>query len=296
MSLKAFSDYIRLEKKYSEHTLIAYSKDIDSFYAYLNEEYGQLKDSQIAYSHIRTWIIQLVESGVSNRSINRKISSLNAYFKFLQKSKHIDKNPLRSHKALKTSKKVQVPFSIEEVEETIRLLDDDKSFNGIRNKLILELFYTTGIRRSELINIKEIDIDYSGKYIRVLGKRNKERQIPLLNSVISTIKEYVQVRSQLEIPIEQPYLLLTEKGLKLYETLVYRVINNYFRITSTKLKKSPHMLRHSFATHLLNQGANLNAVKELLGHSSLAATQLYTHSSIAELKKVHLESHPRSQK
>lgn len=296
MCLKAFSDYIRLEKKYSKHTLTAYSKDIDSFYTYLSEEYGKLKDSQIAYSHIRTWIIQLVESGVSNRSINRKISSLNAYFKFLQKSKQIDKNPLRSHKALKTSKKVQVPFSIEEVEETIRLLDDDKSFKGIRNKLILELFYTTGIRRSELINIKVTDIDYSGKYIRVLGKRNKERQIPLLNSVIATVKEYVEVRSQVETAIEQPYLLLTEKGLKLYETLVYRVINNYFRITSTKLKKSPHMLRHSFATHLLNQGANLNAVKELLGHSSLAATQVYTHSSIAELKKVHLESHPRSQK
>jgi len=236
----------------------------------------------------------LVETGISNRSINRKTSSLNSYYKFLLKIEEIKVNPLVKHKALKTPKKVQIPFSESEINMVLDQLDFDISFKGLRNKLIIELFYSTGIRRIELIDIKLKDIDLENKTLKVLGKRNKERIIPLLNSVIKTVDNYLIKREELETIQDSSYLFLTKKGVKIYETLVYRVINEYFSIASSKVKKSPHILRHTFATHLLNQGADLNAVKELLGHSSLAATQIYTHNSIAELKKVYSKSHPRN--
>ena len=291
--LNPFIDYLLLEKKYSPHTVNAYKKDIEVFQEYLNENF---KDNinEANYSQIRSWIISLVEKGISNRSVNRKVSSLNSYYKFLMKIEEIDKNPLAKHKALKVSKKVQVPFSEKEIEKVFEILNFDNSFEGLRNKLIIELFYSTGIRRIELIQIKLQDIDISQKTLKVLGKRNKERVLPLLSSIIVTLKRYIQERNVLEQISDKDYLLLTKKGVKIYETLVYRIINNYFSEASTKVKKSPHILRHSFATHLLNQGADLNAVKELLGHSSLAATQIYTHNSIAELKKVYAKSHPRN--
>jgi integrase/recombinase XerC len=212
----------------------------------------------------------------------------------LLKVQAIAQNPLSKHKALKTSKKVQVPFSEEEVQTVIDALHHEDSFEGLRNKLIIELFYTTGIRRVELITLQLTDVDLSLKTIKVLGKRNKERVIPLLETVIHTLELYLEKRNSLSAIVDAEYLFLTKKGIKIYETLVYRIINAYFSQASTKLKKSPHILRHSFATHLLNQGADLNAVKELLGHTSLAATQVYTHNSIAELKKIHLKAHPRS--
>ncbi|HIC32651.1 MAG TPA: integrase, partial [Flavobacteriaceae bacterium] len=238
----------------------------------------------------------MVNQNISNRSINRKISSLNSFFKFLIKTEYIKINPLVKHKALKTSKKVQVPFSEEEINSVLNKISHADSFEGVRNKLIIELFYATGIRRIELINIKLKDIDLESKTVKILGKRNKERVIPLLNILIDSIKKYLEKRKSLEVIEDKDYLLLTVKGVKLYETLVYRIINEYFSLASSKVKKSPHILRHSFATHLLNQGAELNAVKELLGHSSLAATQVYTHNSIAELKKVYAKAHPRSKK
>ncbi|WP_412986124.1 tyrosine-type recombinase/integrase [Pontimicrobium sp. IMCC45349] len=291
--LNPFIDYLLLEKKYSPHTVNAYKKDIEVFQEYLKENF-QDNINVANYSQIRSWIISLVEKGISNRSVNRKVSSLNSYYKFLMKIEEIDKNPLAKHKALKVSKKVQVPFSEKEIEKVFEILNFDNSFEGLRNKLIIELFYSTGIRRIELIQIKLEDIDISQKTLKVLGKRNKERVLPLLSSIIVTLKKYIQERNVLEQISDKDYLLLTKKGVKIYETLVYRIINNYFSEASTKVKKSPHILRHSFATHLLNQGADLNAVKELLGHSSLAATQIYTHNSIAELKKVYAKSHPRN--
>ncbi len=294
MSFKSFIDYLLLEKKYSPHTVIAYQKDIESFHEFNQNEFNENNIDSANYSQIRSWIIQLVDSGVSNRTINRKISSLNSYYKFLLKVEAIAVNPLTKHKALKISKKVQIPFSEKEVVAVLEDFKFDDSFTGVRDKLIIELFYSTGIRRIELVQLKLTDIDVSNKTLKVLGKRNKERFLPLLSSVLETINSYIIKRQDLKIIKDKDVLFLTKKGDKIYETLVYRIINEYFSIASSKVKKSPHILRHSFATHLLNQGADLNAVKELLGHSSLAATQVYTHNSISELKKVYAKSHPRN--
>jgi integrase/recombinase XerC len=238
--------------------------------------------------------VSLVDSGISNRTVNRKISSLKTYYKFLLKTSQIEINPLVKHKALKTSKKIQVPFSEKEIDNVLELLDAENDFKGLRNKLMVELFYSTGIRRAELVNLKLFDVSVTQKTIKVLGKRNKERIIPLLPSVIKTVNEYLEVRDEITPIKDNAFLFISEKGVKIYETLVYRIINSYFSKASEKIKKSPHILRHSFATHLLNEGADLNAVKELLGHSSLASTQVYTHNSIAKLKEVYKNSHPRN--
>ena len=294
MSIREFLDYLQFEKKYSIHTIEAYEKDILDFSGFAQASFELEDINQVNYAIIRSWIVSLVESNISNRSINRKLSSLNTYYKFLQKIEAIETNPLAQHKALKVSKKVQVPFSETEIANVLENEFQGTDFESIRNLLIVELFYSTGIRRAELINIKLQDINSSTSTLKVLGKRNKERIIPLLSSVVSTIKTYLEVRDTLDTIVDRDYLFLTKKGVKIYETLVYRIINDYFSKTSAKVKKSPHVLRHSFATHLLNQGADLNAVKELLGHSSLAATQVYTHSSIAELKKVYANAHPRN--
>jgi len=296
MSFKAFLDYLLLEKNYSILTAKAYQTDIEAFQNFIKSEYNVEAINDVNYPQIRTWIVNLVEGGISNRSINRKVSSLNSYYKFLLKVGQINENPLAKHRALKTSKKVQIPFSETEINTVLNLLEFDTSFEGIRNKLIIELFYSTGIRRIELIMLKLSDVDLNTNTIKVLGKRNKERILPLLKSVKSTVINYLKERSRILATEDSSFLLLTKKGFKLYDTLVYRVINNYFSRASSKVKTSPHILRHSFATHLLNQGADINAVKELLGHTSLAATQVYTHNSIAELKKIHLKAHPRSKK
>lgn len=294
MTFKPFIDYLLIEKNYSKHTVNAYQKDLEVFADFIKDEFDSDSIKDVNYSQIRSWIVQLVESGLTNRTINRKISSLNSYYKFLLKIDDIKVNPLSKHKALKTNKKVQIPFSEAEVNTVLTDLNFDDSFEGVRDKLMIELFYSTGIRRIELVNIKLSDLDEANKTLKVLGKRNKERIIPLIDSVLKTVKHYKQERNKLEVIKDSAYLFLTQKGVKIYETLVYRTINNYFSIASSKVKKSPHILRHTFATHLLNQGANLNAVKELLGHSSLAATQIYTHNSIAELKKVYAKTHPRN--
>ncbi|NNK81648.1 MAG: tyrosine-type recombinase/integrase [Flavobacteriaceae bacterium] len=294
MYIKSFTDYLLLEKKYALHTVKAYQKDIESFKEFCKTEFQDSDLDKVNYSEIRSWIVELSQNNISNRSINRKISALNSFYKFLLKTETITINPLAKHKALKTPKKVQIPFSKNEIEEVLELLDSDNSFEGIRNKLIVELFYSTGIRRIELVQLKLSDIDSTQKTLKVLGKRNKERYLPLLDSVIKTIEKYLQTRSQIKNHYETDFLFITSKGNKIYENLVYRVINSYFSKASTKVKKSPHILRHSFATHILNQGADLNAVKELLGHSSLASTQVYTHSSIAELQKIYAKSHPRN--
>lgn len=296
MSLQSFSDYLLLEKNYSQLTLKAYIKDIKDFSDFISTEFDSKSISNVNYQQIRSWIVLLVDKGISNRSINRKVSSLNTYYKYLLKTEDIEVNPLTKHKALKTSKKIQVPFSEKEIKTVLQELNFDTDFEGLRNRSIIELFYATGIRRIELVQLKLVDVDITNKNLKVLGKRNKERFIPLLPSVVETLKSYINVRNELNSIQDESYLFLTKKGVKIYETLVYRIINDYFSIASTKVKRSPHILRHSFATHLLNQGANLNAVKELLGHSSLAATQVYTHNSIAELKNVYSKAHPRSKK
>lgn len=296
MWIKAFVDYLNLEKNYSKHTVEAYQKDIESFSNFCKEEYQEDNIDIVSYPLIRSWIVHLSNAGVSNKSINRKISSLKAYYKFLQTTGVISHSPLLKHKALKTSKKIEVPFSEEEMTKVLRQIPFDKDFSGVRDNLIIEMLYTTGIRRTELVNIKMVDIDYVGENLKVLGKRNKERVVPLLQSIFPLVDKYIQLRSKLKDIEDSEFLFLTSGGRKIYETLVYRTINKYLSLVSPKVKKSPHILRHTFATHLLNRGADLNAVKELLGHASLASTQVYTHNSIVELKNVHARAHPRSKK
>ncbi|WP_340065313.1 tyrosine-type recombinase/integrase [Ascidiimonas aurantiaca] len=296
MSPELFLKYLSLEKNYSRHTCTAYGKDLFEFRDFCTETFGEDCLETIHYSQIRSWIIHLVDSGVSNRTINRKIASLKSYYKFLRVNKVIEVNPLARHKALKVSEKQEVPFSPDDMRRVFDLFQDEDDFETVRDMLIIELLYATGMRRAELIGLQLENVDLNAGMLKVLGKRNKERMIPLLPELSSKIHRYLVHRDCVITKYSGNYLLLLKNGNKIYETFVYRVINNYFSKASSKVKKSPHVLRHTFATHLLSQGADLNSVKELLGHSSLASTQVYTHNSISELKKVHSRSHPRNKK
>ena len=294
MEFSSFLDYLQLEKKYSQKTIIAYKNDLKSFQDFNHNKFDQKNIKEVNYSQIRSWVVSLVADKISNNSINRKISSLNSYFKFLLKIGDIKINPLNEHKALKTKSNIQLPFSETEISNVLNPLNFDKSFEGCRDHLIIELLYTTGIRRQELIDLKIQNIDYSNKRIKVLGKRNKERYIPLISSTIESIDKYLKYRDELKNIKSNDMLFLTSKGKSIYDNLVYRITKKYFTGFSTKSKKSPHILRHSFATHLLNNGADLNSVKDLLGHTSLAATQVYSNRSIEEIKKVFKNTHPRN--
>ncbi|MDG1803815.1 tyrosine-type recombinase/integrase [Flavicella sp.] len=291
--VERFIDYISLEKQYSKHTALAYKKDLETFQVFSNSECGTSDIVKSSYGEIRSWIVALVNEGVSNRTVNRKISSLNSFYKYLQRIEEIEANPLSGHKALKVAKRLQVPFSENEVVSVIEGIELD-GFAGVRDKLLVELLYSTGMRREELIGLKQTSVDIHNNTLKVLGKRNKERYVPLLQSVKKTLLDYLEIKEQ-EFGTTE-YLLVSNKGNKLYGTLVYRIIKLYFSRESTKVKKSPHVIRHSFATHMLNEGADLNSVKELLGHSSLASTQIYTHTSLDHLKEVYNQAHPRSKK
>lgn len=290
----AFRDYLQLEKKYSPHTINAYLNDISFFEIFNKTHFDKESIEDVNYSQIRSWIVSLVDEGVSNVSVNRKMASLKSFYKFLLKTKQIEVSPMLKHKALKTPKIVQIPFSEKELTDLIREVDNPVGFEEVRDKLIVELFYTTGMRRAELINLMVFNVDLSSGTVKVLGKRNKERIIPVLPIVAEQIKVYLSERLTVEEMVDENYFFISKKGLKLSESFVYRLINSYFSRVSEKVKKSPHVLRHTFATHLLNNGADLNSVKELLGHSSLASTQVYTHNSLAELKKVYAGAHPRN--
>lgn len=295
-NLQSFRDYLQLEKKYSPHTINAYLNDINFFESFNKNQFNEDTIEQVNYSQIRSWIVSLVDDNISNVSVNRKIASLKAFYKFLLKTKQIEVSPLLKHKAMKTPKTLQIPFSEKEVAEVLSQISNPVGFEEIRDKLIIDLFYTTGIRRTELIHLKTANVNTSNNTIKVLGKRNKERIIPLLPIVSRQLILYFNERTHLEGVTDKDCFFLTKKGLMLNDSFVYRLINTYFSTVSEKVKRSPHILRHTFATHLLNNGADLNSVKELLGHSSLASTQIYTHSSLSELKKVYEESHPRNQK
>ena len=293
-NLQAYQDYLVKEKNYSPLTVRAYLDDILSFENYLKQQSISLEE--VVYPNIRNWIVILVEQNMSTTSVNRKISALKSFYKFLLKVKQISVNPLLKHKSLKTAKKVQIPFSENEMQDVFLVNEYLNDFDGIRNRFVLELFYTTGIRRTELINLKVNSISEIQKTIRVVGKRNKERIIPMLDCTLDLFRIYKTQRNNLERINDNEMLILSKTGNKVSESFVYRLINDYFSTVSKKEKKSPHVLRHSFATHLLNNGADLNSVKELLGHASLSSTQIYTHSSLAELKKIYQEAHPRNKK
>jgi integrase/recombinase XerC len=291
---EAFSDYLLLEKKYSPHTVGAYLNDIVSFESFVKESFEQESIDLVNYSQVRSWIVYLVDQNISNVSINRKMASLKAFYKFLLRSKQIEVNPMLKHKSLKTPKVVQIPFSEKELKDLLDVMEAPVGFEEIRDRLIVEMFYVTGMRRAELIYLMVRNVDRSSNTIKVLGKRNKERIIPILPIIGGQIDLYIRERDGLQSLVDSDYFFVSKKGLKLSESFVYRLINSYFSRVSEKVKKSPHVLRHTFATHLLNNGADLNSVKELLGHSSLASTQVYTHNSLAELKKVYKGAHPRS--
>jgi len=294
MSLTAFTSYLRLERNCSPHTIKAYARDIGAFAAYCREDHSLDSIDPVGYPLIRGWIVALSAKGLSNRSINRKLSSLSAYYRFLMKVGELSVSPMDGHRALRTDTKVELPFSEGEMRAVLSEMSFPDDFVGIRDQLIIELLYATGMRRTELVHLRLDNIDLAGPSLKVLGKRDKERIIPLLPTCVPLIQGYLARRAQLGNAAASPFLFLTQDGLKIYETLVYRIINKYFSEVSSKLKKSPHILRHTFATHLLSRGADLNSVKELLGHSSLASTQIYTHNSIAQLKQVHKKAHPRN--
>ena len=296
MSIKSFISYISLEKKYSNNTRIAYQGNLDEFHKFCIEKYDIQNIEKVEYTIIRSWIVFLIESGNTNRTVNRKISVLRSYYKFLLKTGTIKISPLKKHKPLKESKKINIPFTVKEISDVLDGNYFSTDYNGHLERSIITLLYYTGIRRAELITLKLTNLDLNTHKIKVLGKRNKERLIPLLPEAVSCMRTYLKYRKELNKIMDDKFLFLSELGNKLKDAFVYKTVNNYFSKVSTKVKRSPHMLRHSFATHLLDNGADLNAVKELLGHESIAATQVYTHTSMEQIKKIYSDSHPRGRK
>ena len=288
MYLKEFINYIQSEKRYSDYTITSYKVDLNQFFNYLIEEYKIENPENVTFKIVRNWISYLLESGLKPRSVNRKISSLKSYFKFLVISNYSDSNPTLKITSPKTSKRLPVFLEKEKINSLLDAKYFDENFIGYRDKLIIELFYFTGIRLSELLNISIKDIDFNNSQIKVLGKRNKERLIPLTYTLILELKNYINKHNL------NSYLFVDENNNKLYSKKVYRIVNKYISKVSSLKKKSPHVLRHSFATHMLNNGADINAIKEILGHSNLSATQIYTHNSIKKLKNVHKQAHPKA--
>ena len=294
--INTYLKYLLHEKRYSEHTAKSYENDLAQLQAYLSEFGSDIQLKDVDHKILRSWIVSLIEDKVSPRSVNRKIATLRSFYKFLHSREVIRTNPTLKLKPLKTDK--PLPEFVQ-VKEMNSLLDNDKikfedSFPDLRDKLILELFYGTGIRLAELIGIKDGDINFYDQTVKVLGKRNKERVIPLNKEIVNTINKYKANRDADLDGNKEEYLLVTNDGKKCYPMMIYRIVKYYLEQTTKSSKKSPHVLRHSFATHLLNKGADLNAVKDLLGHSSLAATQVYTHNSLEKLKSVFDQAHPKA--
>ena len=294
MSLNSFIEYLVKERNYSINTIIAYKSDLNVFKKFCLKEFNHKNLNTSNYSFIRSWIVSLVKSGLTNRSVNRKISVLRSYFNFLLKIGEIEKNPLKNHKPLKEEKKVQVPFSENEINLLLNGNYFTKDYEGTMIKTLIELFYSTGLRLSEVTNLKTSSVDLINRKIKVLGKRNKERIIPIIDPLKNQLFKFQELKREIIEDSENEFFFVDKKNLKLKNIYVYKLINNYLNKVSTKSKRSPHMLRHSFATHLLNNGADINSVKELLGHASLAATQIYTHTSMEKIKSIYKKSHPRN--
>jgi integrase/recombinase XerC len=288
----SFLNYLEFEKRYSKRTTESYRTDLLQFEQYctqIGDKELLLTDSKI----VRGWVVYLLEGGCKNRSVNRKISALKSFYRFLLKQGYINTNPLVKVESLKIGKQLPVFVTPNQTRQLFDEIEFGTGFIGSRNKLILELLYATGVRLSELINIKTKDIDRSNLTIKVFGKRNKERLIPITLALLKAIDAYTELKEN-EANSVSEYVLVTNKGTKLYPKLVYRVVTEYLKLVTTLDKKSPHVLRHTFATHMLNNGAEISAIKELLGHSSLAATQVYTHNTFEKLKKIYKQAHPRA--
>lgn len=290
--ISSFCDYLLHQKRSSPHTVVAYKKDLEQFSQFLSGQFALTNITEVNSQIIRSWIVSLLEDEISTTTINRKISTLKTFFKYLQKNEIIDKNPLLKIITPKTKKSLPVFVNEKEIYNLFENITFRNNLEEIQNKLILELLYSTGIRLSELIEIKINSIDLNNLTIKVLGKRNKERIIPISNNLKKEIENFLELR--LEIDSNYNNLFLTKNNKKLYPKFVYRLVNNYLSIVTKISKKSPHVLRHTFATHMLNNGADLNTIKEILGHSSLSATQVYTHNTIEKLKNIHKQAHPKA--
>lgn len=288
MYLDKFRNYLEAEKKYSILTVNAYTKDLEEFIDFL-ESTGASFNKNIEYTFIRNWIVFLSKNKISPNSINRKVSSLKAYFKFLVNIKEIKKSPLRNHTSLRTKSKVVNPLNETEMKEVFELFKTSEK-ELTRDSMIIDILYSTGLRRAELINLKKSDIYFDDQVIKVLGKRNKERLVPMLPGLVKKLKLYSR---NLE---EDSFLLQSKNGNKISPSTIYRVVNKYLRSISTKTKISPHVLRHTFATHILNNGADINSIKEILGHKSLASTQIYTKIKIPTIVNDYMKNHPRQKK
>ena len=287
--LKNFIDYLVVEKRFSEHTVKSYVTDLKQFFDFLKNEFEITNHiSEVQFQLVRAWIASMLEQGLNPRSVNRKISTLRSYYKFLIREGKMSENPMLRVVAPKLSKRLPVFIEEDQIEHLLDEVEFEEGFIGNRNKLIIELFYVTGIRLSELINIKKDDIDFYSQVIKILGKRNKERLIPLSSNIIKDLKKFISNNMITD------FLFTNNDGKKLYPRLVYRIVHRYIGKISSVNKKSPHILRHTFATHMLNNGADINAIKDLLGHANLSATQVYTHNSIEKLKTVYKQAHPRA--
>lgn len=290
MPIDEFLVYLEKEKRYSQHTLTAYRNDLNQLYLFLQDNY----ESELAAAEsqmVRSWLVQLVEQGISNKSVNRKISSAKSFYNYMVREGKMTALPTNKLVAPKVQKPLPAFIKSAEMEDLLGMFQFDNDFTGKRDALIIEVLYSCGLRLSELIGIKEGDIDLSRHTIKVLGKRNKERIVPLHQKVMDRIQDYLKLKRELFTAAE---LLLTDKGKKLYPKFVYRKVNYYLSQVTTSKKKSPHVLRHTFATHMLNNGADLNTIKEILGHANLSATEVYTHNSIEKLKNVYNQAHPRA--
>ena len=289
MQKEKFIDFLSSERRFSKNTIISYSVDLDQFFLFLMDEY-QIKDEvyDISFQIVRSWIATLLEKGVSATSVTRKISTLRTYFKFLIREGVIVENPMIKIISPKTKKRLPIFVEEDKIKSLLNEVNFEDGFIGERDKLIIEFFYVTGIRLSELINIKISDINFSNNTVKVIGKRNKARIIPFSNRTQKKLQLFIK---RYDIG---HYLFTNKKGDKLYTKLVYRIVKRYISKISSINKKSPHILRHTFATHMLNNGADINAIKELLGHANLSATQIYTHNTIEKLKSVYKQAHPRA--
>ena len=292
MAIISFIDYIAKEKRYSPNTVKAYEKDLDLFTSYLINEFEVDDTEKVNQEMIRSWIVYMIDEGLSGKSVNRKISTLNSYYNYLIKVSVLNENPASHIVSVKTPQRLPVYFDEEQLNTLLNNPYKTQDFVKSRNLLIVDLLYSTGMRRSELISLTINSIDFANSTIKVLGKRNKQRIIPLSNKLVKRIISYIDMKEE-RFGNVVDYLIVTDKGAKAYPKFIYRVINKELS-TLTGSVKSPHVLRHSFATHMLNNGADLNAIKEILGHANLTATQIYTHNTIEQLKKVYRKAHPRA--
>ncbi len=290
--VETFLKYLSFEKRYSKHTVEAYRKDLLQFSDFLDTDFEISALEEARHSHIRGWVVSLMDNAIAPKSVNRKIATLKSFYKFLLGRAYIDSNPTSQIKPLKTEKDLPAFVKEDEITDLLDKVEFSSDFTGQRDRLLLELLYSTGIRLAELQGLKETDVNFYENTIRVLGKRNKERIIPIGNSLIQLISNYQNLKK--DMGMAEAHLLLTDRGEPLYPMFIYRKVKKYLSAVTTLSKRSPHVMRHTFATHLLNKGADLNAVKDLLGHTSLAATQVYTHNSIEKLKAAFDQAHPKA--